>query len=436
MNPHPQQEIDGVIASMTTMSLRSGTILEPNAAAMYSMKMLDILSTCGTVKILDNTWLEDENRTKQQTSAFVSDVMGEAQKSLQAVNRALVEITGPSVILGNIHGDWNALHSFLDTFFTNPRTATHNLVCIGGYTDGGTQNIAVLTKLFALRALYPTKVFLLRGNHEYPMTNSSNAYSFRKKPMCILQECLQYIAGIPAEDLEPFFIELDYLNIPVFDMIQTPSDRASASNPSMVTATSKTAEILMEFADEYPLCVQALQLYYSICRCYAWLPISAIVNDKVLVVNGGIPSTFLTAGPHACFENRVEMIKSVPLPYWDWYQVSCIPGMTKMQYRAFVSAVFDVVHSTFDSHNQMDVFPQTTIDPLSEENVHTFLSENSDSGHNLQCIIRADVDFHHDGIQNGGKVITLGMITSSELWKSMCAIVSAEGEVEVIKPSM
>jgi Calcineurin-like phosphoesterase len=459
-SPIHQQDVDGMTATMTnlTLDVTQQTITMPDPRAVNSSAMLAQLERCGYTKVMDNSWLYErampvenpmmpmmpmnhaewmayQTRLKMCTCEMLSGVMAEARHVLQEDARSLIEIEGKCVVLGKIYGDWHALRFWVERFFSDPQTSSCKLVCLGNYVDGGEQNIAVLANLFALKALYPTKVFLLRGEHEFPMKNSSPC----ERSMCLLQECLEHFAHIPRDVSKPVLAELYDMNPPVFDMLLTGTD--------MMIGTSKITEILNRFQDVYPLCVEALELYFSINRCFAWLPLSAIINRKVFVASGGIPNSTLIKGPHAFFYDTIDQMRSIPLPFWEYYQVPCVPGMSREKYHASVDGVFDMIHSYTATEDTPSVPPRSPgvryRRPITQERILEFLAENSyntTEGIDLQCIIRSDTIHQPVFRQYDGKINTLRATPFSPYHsakiKTMSAIVSAEGVVQIITQTM
>jgi hypothetical protein len=86
---------------------------------------------------------------------------------------------GPAVIVGDLHGQYYDLLSLLDSvgFPNGPDAPAARLVFLGDYVDRGQFSCEVLLTLLALKVAYPTRVTLLRGNHE--SESISSHYGFK-----------------------------------------------------------------------------------------------------------------------------------------------------------------------------------------------------------------------------------------------------------------
>jgi hypothetical protein len=89
------------------------------------------------------------------------------------IKGSYVELVVPRslVIVGDIHGDINALWFILEqinfeSFLGNP---SNKLVFLGDYVDRGANSIAVLFAICSLKRKFPDSVILMRGNHEAPI---------------------------------------------------------------------------------------------------------------------------------------------------------------------------------------------------------------------------------------------------------------------------
>jgi diadenosine tetraphosphatase ApaH/serine/threonine PP2A family protein phosphatase len=94
---------------------------------------------------------------------------------------ALIEVTGPTVIIGDLHGSINDLLRVLQLFPSYPKSIS--LLFLGDYVDRGLHSVPVMTLLLALLCKYPTQVFLLRGNHEF--ANVNRDYGFYDEIMSL-----------------------------------------------------------------------------------------------------------------------------------------------------------------------------------------------------------------------------------------------------------
>ena len=92
---------------------------------------------------------------------------------LKQKNQTLLRIPSPSIVIGDIHGNFHDLirimNSIADIF-------SNSVVFLGDYVDRGNYQIETITLLLALRIEYPNNIFLLRGNHEFTAVNSYGGF--------------------------------------------------------------------------------------------------------------------------------------------------------------------------------------------------------------------------------------------------------------------
>jgi diadenosine tetraphosphatase ApaH/serine/threonine PP2A family protein phosphatase len=76
---------------------------------------------------------------------------------------AVLRITGSTTIVGDIHGNLDALDMILEEW---RKSDTKNILFLGDYVDRGLDSAECLLSLLELKTIDPNHVFLLRGNHE------------------------------------------------------------------------------------------------------------------------------------------------------------------------------------------------------------------------------------------------------------------------------
>uniref|UniRef100_A0A7E4VG61 Serine/threonine-protein phosphatase n=2 Tax=Panagrellus redivivus TaxID=6233 RepID=A0A7E4VG61_PANRE len=75
----------------------------------------------------------------------------------------MYEIEAPLAIVGDIHGQYPDL---MKVFSTCGNPPTQKYLFLGDYVDRGRYSLETICCLFTMKAKYPTRVYLLRGNHE------------------------------------------------------------------------------------------------------------------------------------------------------------------------------------------------------------------------------------------------------------------------------
>ncbi|KDO22081.1 hypothetical protein SPRG_12067 [Saprolegnia parasitica CBS 223.65] len=92
----------------------------------------------------------------------------------------VLEIQAPVVVFGDLHGQFFDLLKMLDQiefFADKPEHADRKLLFLGDYVDRGVFSCEVMLFLLCMKIHAPSRVFLLRGNHECEAISSF--YGFR-----------------------------------------------------------------------------------------------------------------------------------------------------------------------------------------------------------------------------------------------------------------
>ena len=88
-------------------------------------------------------------------------------KNITKTEPNLVKRSGEVAIIGDIHGQFYDMVSMLDKM--TPRLEEEEdfgLLFLGDYVDRGILCVEVIAYLTCLKINYPSKITLLRGNHE------------------------------------------------------------------------------------------------------------------------------------------------------------------------------------------------------------------------------------------------------------------------------
>ena len=104
-----------------------------------------------------------------KSEEFAKDVLKLALKVRSQLEREprVVYLQSPCYVFGDIHGNLEDLHFFSDNIWRLGMNLTAgNFLFLGDYVDRGMNCLECVAYLLAMKYQLPTKVFLLRGNHE------------------------------------------------------------------------------------------------------------------------------------------------------------------------------------------------------------------------------------------------------------------------------
>lgn len=90
----------------------------------------------------------------------------------------VLHISSPIVVVGDLHGSLGDLLRIIKTC-GDPKNTQY--LFLGDYVDRGDYSIEVMTLILAIFIKYPTRIHLLRGNHEFADVNG--IYGFNKEIM-------------------------------------------------------------------------------------------------------------------------------------------------------------------------------------------------------------------------------------------------------------
>ena len=79
-----------------------------------------------------------------------------------------MSLKSPLSILGDIHGQFDDL---IQLFSLLPSPSSSSFLFLGDYVDRGKESLQTILLLLCYKILYPSKFFLLRGNHECASIN-------------------------------------------------------------------------------------------------------------------------------------------------------------------------------------------------------------------------------------------------------------------------
>jgi len=75
----------------------------------------------------------------------------------------VLSVSSPVTVVGDIHGQW---HDLIELFEIGGELPHTNYLFLGDYVDRGYYSVETVSLITALKVRYPTRVHMIRGNHE------------------------------------------------------------------------------------------------------------------------------------------------------------------------------------------------------------------------------------------------------------------------------
>ncbi|OHT04602.1 Serine/threonine-protein phosphatase PP1-alpha catalytic subunit [Tritrichomonas foetus] len=85
----------------------------------------------------------------------------------------VIEIDPPIVVIGDIHGHLLDMIRIFQSFGIPP---LHKYLFLGDLVDRGEFSLETVTLIFIMKCLFPDKIFVVRGNHEFESVNEQNNF--------------------------------------------------------------------------------------------------------------------------------------------------------------------------------------------------------------------------------------------------------------------
>lgn len=113
------------------------------------------------------------------------EILGLLKKftAVTADEPSVLTLSGAFCVVGDLHGDLDSLLRIFGRVGYPPHSS---YVFLGDYVDRGDFSCEVVLFLYALKVMFPSHVYLLRGNHEF--AEMSAMYGFQKECQAKLSE--------------------------------------------------------------------------------------------------------------------------------------------------------------------------------------------------------------------------------------------------------
>ena len=176
-----------------------GTLATPRTAPLYGLMRQVVTGARALARPLptetqvpNDTWQPNAlvqllstavvSEQAKQISALCAEV-----RRIAAAQPSLVRVGAPAKVFGDTHGQLRDLLLLFELYGWPDHHAgdveTVSYVFNGDYVDRGAHQLEVVLLLFALKALYPERLFLLRGNHEFRSQSvSMGDNGFQERP--------------------------------------------------------------------------------------------------------------------------------------------------------------------------------------------------------------------------------------------------------------
>ncbi|XP_032042380.1 serine/threonine-protein phosphatase with EF-hands 2 [Aythya fuligula] len=198
------------------------------------------------------TALLEAFKQKQQLHArYVLNLLHETRKHLKQlpnISHVSTCYSEEVTVCGDLHGQLDDL--FLIFYKNGLPSPSKSYVFNGDFVDRGKQSLEILIILFTFLLIYPKEVHLNRGNHEDHMVNLR--YGFCVGLITMSVASLQNLTELP------FFCSYRY---------------------------GFAKEVMQKYK------VHGKKILKMIQNVFCWLPLATLIDQKVLIIHGGVSDT-------------------------------------------------------------------------------------------------------------------------------------------------
>jgi len=259
-----------------------------------------------------------------------------------------------------------------------------NYIFLGDFVDRGNYSADVVTLLFALKVLYPTKIYLIRGNHEDRLMNHN--YGF-------LQDCRFRFPGRVTTEGERCGGE----------------DHQFSGEAEDEVIQDESVGDLGEGDEEDETRTVGFAVWERVNDAFEFLPIAALVDNQVLCIHGGIGDSI----------HSLDDLRNIPKPIKICPEVS---EETTLQDKIVLDALWS---DPTDSDSVLGVHlsprGQNTC-RFGPDRVHEFNKNNG-----LRMIIRA-----HECVQYGYEYFANGQLLTVFSATNYCNQYHNDGSMVVL----
>ena len=170
-SPPRNKDPDSPITQMlNTGALDDGTMSGSPSMAMGNPKSIDLDDMIK--RLLDAGYSAKITKAVCLKNAEITAICM-AVKEVLLAQPALIELSAPVKIIGDVHGQYTDLIRMFEMCGFPPNA---NFLFLGDYVDRGKQSLETILLLFCYKLKFPENFFLLRGNHE--CANVTRVYGF------------------------------------------------------------------------------------------------------------------------------------------------------------------------------------------------------------------------------------------------------------------